>query len=175
MHREDCLADYRLLWLRPTLFEFMLKARKVLLAGDWWLFLTRCHVSIQRCRAIEAVAAQLSCYPVQCAKTSSWQLELAGRISGAAEVSHTEVQFLLKEVPWRLIQERFPLCVYDLVALRFGGLKDFVFRYKWIPATSMFFTFNCVAYSMERELWIEDELSFYERKLPAIFGATPIK
>ena len=85
------------------------------------------------------------------------------------------MQLLLKEVPWRLIEEWFPLRVYDLVALRFGGLKDFVFRYKWIPSTSMLFTFNDVANSMERELWIKDELRFDERKSLIIFGATSIK
>ena len=85
------------------------------------------------------------------------------------------MQFLLKEVPWRLIQKGLPLGVDDLVALRLGGLKDFVFRYEWIPATSMFFTFNDVANSMERELWIEDELRFDERKSLVIFGATSIK
>ena len=39
----------------------------------------------------------------------------------------------------------------------------------------MLFTFNDVANSMERELWIKDELRFDEGKSLVIFGATSIK
>ena len=84
------------------------------------------------------------------------------------------MQFLLKEVPWRLIQKGLPLGVDDLVALGLGGLEDFVFRYKWIPAASVFLTFYGVADGMEREFWIEDELRFDERKLSAILSAIPV-
>ena len=85
------------------------------------------------------------------------------------------MQFLFKEVPWRLIEEWLKLCVYDLVAHRFGGLKDLIFRYEWIPATSMFFTFNGVANGIKRKLRIKDELCFDKRKSLVIFSAFAIE
>ena len=62
-----------------------------------------------------------------------------------------------------------------MIALGLGGLEDFVFRYKWIPAATMFLTFYSVADGMERVFWIEDELRFDERKLPAIFSAITVE